>query len=131
MMKCPITNPTSNPLAYLIITIFQKMILCSTQKLVSQYFHISWTMKNHTISSFPHVRDHAPSLFYRMLGQIHGNGWSRVVASQNWGSTNYIFPFKLRVLQWSRYLFNYWKNKKIIIEKIPHFINLKLKLHWL
>ena len=55
--------------------------------------------------------------FYRMLGQTHVNGWSRVVAFQNGGSTSYIFPFKLRVLQWSRHLFNYWKNKKTIIEK--------------
>ena len=40
-----------------------------------------------------------------------------MVASQNGGSTGYIFPFRLRVLQWSRHLFNYWKNKKTIIEK--------------
>ena len=52
-----------------------------------------------------------------MLGQTHVNGWSRVVAFQNGGSINYIFPFRLRVLQWNRYLFNYWKNKKTIIEK--------------
>ena len=53
-----------------------------------------------------------------------------VIASQNGGSTSYIFPFRLGVLQWSRHLFNYWKNKKTIIEKkIPHFINLKLNLH--
>ena len=58
------------------------------------------------------------------------NGWSRVVASQNGGSIDYIFPFRLRVLQWSRHLFNYWKNKKTIIEKkFLHFINLKLNLH--
>ena len=38
-------------------------------------------------------------------------------ASQNGGSTSYIFPFRLGVLQWSRHLFNYWKNKKTIIEK--------------
>ena len=64
------------------------------------------------------VRDCALGpLFYRMLGQIHVNGWSRVVASQNGGSTDYIFPFRLRVLQWSSHLFNYWKNKKTIIEK--------------
>ena len=40
-----------------------------------------------------------------------------VIASQNGGSTSYIFPFRLGVLQWSRHLFNYWKNKKTIIEK--------------
>ena len=57
------------------------------------------------------------------------NGWSRVVASQNGGLTSYIFLFRLRVLQWNRHLFNYWKNKKIIIKKNPHFINLKLNLH--
>ena len=39
------------------------------------------------------VRDRAPGpLFYRMLGQTHVNGWSRVIASQNGGSTDYIFP---------------------------------------
>ena len=39
------------------------------------------------------VRDRAPGpLFYRMLGQTHMNGWSRVIASQNWGSIDYIFP---------------------------------------
>ena len=52
-----------------------------------------------------------------LLGQTRMNGWSRVIASQNGGSTSYIFPFRLRVLQWSRHLFNYWKNKKTIIEK--------------
>ena len=63
------------------------------------------------------MRDRAPGPFYEMLGQTHVNGWSRVVTSQNGGSTIYIFPFRLRVLQWSRHLFNYWKNKKTIIEK--------------
>ena len=33
------------------------------------------------------------------LGQTHMNGWSRVITSQNGGSTDYIFPFRLRVLQ--------------------------------
>ena len=51
-----------------------------------------------------------------MLGQTHVNGWSRVIASQNGGSTSYISPL-LWVLQWSRHLFNYWENKKTIIEK--------------
>ena len=64
------------------------------------------------------VRDRAPDpLFMMLLGQTHVNGWSRVVASQNGGSTSYIFPLRLGVLQWSRHLFNYWKNKKTIIEK--------------
>ena len=56
-------------------------------------------------------------IFYMMLGQTHVNGWGRVVASQNGGSTDYISPLRLGVLQWSRHLFNYWKNKKTIIEK--------------
>ena len=65
-----------------------------------------------------YVRDRAPDpFFYRMLGQTHVSGWSRVVTSQNGGSTDYIFPLRLGVLQWSRHLFNYWKNKKTIIEK--------------
>ena len=63
------------------------------------------------------VRDRAPGPFYEMLGQTHVNGWSRVIASQNGGSTSYIFPLRLGVLQWSRHLFNYWENKKTIIEK--------------
>ena len=63
------------------------------------------------------VRDRAPGPFLWMLGQTHVNGWSRVIASQNGGLTSYIFPFRLGVLQWSRHLFNYWKNKKTIIEK--------------
>ena len=64
------------------------------------------------------VRDRALGpRFYRMLGQTHVNGWSRVIASQNGGSTDYIFSLRLGVLQWSRHLFNYWKNKKTIIEK--------------
>ena len=37
--------------------------------------------------------------FIGVLGQTHVNGWSRVIASQNGGSTDYIFPFRLRVLQ--------------------------------
>ena len=44
------------------------------------------------------VRDRAPARFYDVLGQTHVNGWSRVIASQNEGSTSYIFPFRLRVL---------------------------------
>ena len=53
-----------------------------------------------------------------MLGQTHVNGWSRVIASQNGGSTSYIFSFRLRILQWSLHLFNYWDiNKKTKIEK--------------
>ena len=36
---------------------------------------------------------------YDVLGQTHVNGWSRVVASQNGGSTSYIFPLRLGVLQ--------------------------------
>ena len=58
-----------------------------------------------------------PARFYDMLGQTHVNGWSRVIASQNEGSTSYIFPLRLGVLQWSRHLFNYWKNKKNIIKR--------------
>ena len=55
------------------------------------------------------VRDRALGPFYdEMLGQTHMNGWSRVIASQNCGSTSYIFPFSLMVLQWSHHLFNYW-----------------------
>ena len=42
-----------------------------------------------------------------VLGQTHVNGWSHVIASQNGGSTVYIFPLRLGVLQWSRHLFNY------------------------
>ena len=56
----------------------------------------------------PNVRDRAPDPFFGMMGQTHVNGWSRVIASQNGDSTSYIFPFRLRVLQWSRHLFNYW-----------------------
>ena len=43
------------------------------------------------------MRDRAPGPFYRMLGQTHVNGWSRVIASQNRSLIDYIFPFKLRV----------------------------------
>ena len=49
-----------------------------------------------------------PAPFFRVLGQSHVNGWSRVIAFQNGGLTSYISPFKLRVLQWSCHLFNYW-----------------------
>ena len=48
-----------------------------------------------------------PAHFLRCLGQTHVNGWSRVIASQNGGSTSYIFPLRLGVLQWGRHLFNY------------------------
>ena len=58
------------------------------------------------------MRDRAPDLFFRMLGQTHVNGWSHVVTSQNGGSTSYIFPLRLGVLQWSRHLFNYWKKQE-------------------
>ena len=95
---------------------------------VGDYNEITWRF----------VRDRAPSLFsFGMLGQTHVNGWSCVIASQNGGSTSYIFLFRLRVLQWSCHLFNYWKNKKIINEKFLIwliwnwiYINLK-KITWL
>ena len=45
------------------------------------------------------VRDSALSLLFEVLGQIHVNGWSRIIVSQNGGSTDYIFPFRLRILQ--------------------------------
>ena len=62
------------------------------------------------------MRDRAPGPLFMMLGQTHVNVWSRVIASQNGGSTDYIFPLRLGVLQWSRHSFNYWKNKKTIIK---------------
>ena len=46
----------------------------------------------HGIAKGGDVRDRAPGPFFRMLGQTHVNGWSRVIASQNGGSTSYIFP---------------------------------------
>ena len=52
-----------------------------------------------------------------MLGQTHVNGWNRVIAFRNGGLTRYIFRYRLKVLQWSHNFFNYWKNKKTIIEK--------------
>ena len=45
------------------------------------------------------VRDSAPGPLFEVLGQTHVNGWSRVIAFQNDGSTDYIFPFRLMVLQ--------------------------------
>ena len=36
--------------------------------------------------------------FFWMLGQTQVNEWSCVIASQNGGLTDYIFPFILRVL---------------------------------
>ena len=64
------------------------------------------------------MRDRAPGpLFMMLLGQTHVNGWSRIIVSQNGGSTDYILPFRLRVLQWNCHLFNFWKNKKTKIEK--------------
>ena len=84
------------------------------EKLLISYSCISF-MKYYALRSF--LGETAPPThFYRMLGQTHVNGWSRVIASKNGGSTSYIFPLKLRVLQWSCHLFNYWKNKKTIIE---------------
>ena len=52
-------------------------------------------------------RPRSRPVFYMMFGQTLVNGWSRIVASQNGGSTDYISPLRLGVLQWSRHLFNY------------------------
>ena len=41
----------------------------------------------------------------------------RVVVSQNEGSTDYVFPFRLKILQWSHHLM-IGINKKTKIEKI-------------
>ena len=56
-------------------------------------------------------RPRPPTCFW-MLGQTHMNGWNHVIISQNGGSTDYIFPFRLRVLQWNRYLFNCWNKEE-------------------
>ena len=81
----------------------------------------SWILGSPTLGLpiLESVRDRAPSppFLYGMLGQTHMNGWSHVIASQNGGLTSYISLLRLGVLQWSRHLFNYWKNKKTIIEK--------------
>ena len=66
-----------------------------------------------------------------MLGQTHVNGWSCVVASQNGGPTSYISPLRLGVLQWSRHLFNYWKNKKTIIEKLWLWSEIQSKIKYM
>ena len=63
------------------------------------------------------MRDRAPGPFYEMLGQTHVNGWSRVVASQNGGSTSYIFPFRLRVYNGVATYLIIGINKKTKIEK--------------
>ena len=62
------------------------------------------------------MRDRAPGPFYD-VGPNPREGVESCVASQNGDSTSYIFPLRLGVLQWSPHLFNYWKNKKTIIEK--------------
>ena len=63
------------------------------------------------------VRNRTLGPFYTMLSQTHVNWWSCVIASQNEGLTSYIFPFKLRVLQWSRHLLIIMINKKTNIKK--------------
>ena len=53
------------------------------------------------------VRDRTPGpLFYRMLGQSHVNGWSRVIVSQNGGSTDYIFSLRLGIRILSIFIWN-------------------------
>ena len=42
-----------------------------------------------------HCKRLRPPTRFWMLGQTHVNGWSRVTASQNEGSTNFILPFRL------------------------------------
>ena len=62
---------------------------------------------SHTPWAWACERPRPRPVLYGMLGQTHVNGWSRVIASQNGGSTSFIFPLRLGVLQWSRHLFNY------------------------
>ena len=47
---------------------------------------------NHEIDPIQCERPRPQPTFHRMLGQTHMNGWSRVIASQNGGLTDYIFP---------------------------------------
>ena len=58
-----------------------------------------------------------PAPFFWMLGQTHVNGWSRVIASQNEGSTDYIFPFRLRFYNGIATYLIIEINKKTKIEK--------------
>ena len=106
-LLCPptFTQPRTTLICFLSLVVEWVWEKCNGPYLLPRLLH----------SNIGIVRDCAPSPFYE--GQTHVNGWIRVVASQNGGSTSYIFPFRLRVLQWSRRLFNYWKNKKTIIER--------------
>ena len=63
------------------------------------------------------VRDRAPGPFYECVGPNPREWVESCYCLSNGGSTSYISPLRLGVLQWSRHLFNYWKNKKTIIEK--------------
>ena len=55
--------------------------------------------------------------FIGVLGQTHVNGWSRVIASQNGGSTDYIFSFRLRFYNGIATYLIIEINKKTKIEK--------------
>ena len=68
---------------------------------------LDWIAAVEEILEFKECERPRPRPVLCMLGQTHMNGWSRIIASQNGGSTSYIFPLRLGVLQWSRHLFNY------------------------
>ena len=55
-------------------------------------YNVIWPSQVLHVLMYAHVRDRAPGPLFEMLGQTHVNGWSRVIASQNGGSTDYIFP---------------------------------------
>ena len=63
------------------------------------------------------------------LGQNHENGWSPIIAFQIGCSADYIFPFRLRVFQWSHHLLNYWKKYETQNQKIHHFIDSRMNVH--
>ena len=64
------------------------------------------------------VIDRAPGPFYRMCWAKPTRMGGVVLLPFKMEIRLIIFsPFRLGVLQWSRHMFNYWKNKKTIIEK--------------
>ena len=50
-----------------------------------------------------------------LLGLTHANGWDHDGHPSKWEAyMKNVFPPKLRILQWSRHLFNCKKNKKTL-----------------
>ena len=88
---------------------------CTQYSMNMHLWQLPWTHTHITRSKA--VRDRAPGPFYECWAKPTWMGGVMLLPLKIEVRLVIFSPLRLGVLQWSRHLFNYWKNKKTIIEK--------------